>query len=335
MGSPVHDQPVRWALVGIGDIASKRVGPAIGSSSNSTLYACLSRDPRAKRSQIEALQPQQVYSDFDRLLNDPNVDVVYLATPVFLHAPLTMKALEAGKDVLVEKPMALNATQAEEMCGLAEQLGRRLAVAYYRRFWPSFQLVRDLLQKGDLGPTVLVRMALHSWFAPGNHGSWRSQPELAGGGVLSDVGSHRLDLLAWWFGLPEKLVASASTTVQEYEVEDSAGVLMTLQGGVPCTASFQWNSKTWTDEIHVVGTEGKITLHPCDGEEVTITLGRDIEKRRVPKPENAHAPLIEDFSTAILENRPPRFSGRDGIKASQIMDAIFESSDQARWVEIR
>ena len=330
----MHHQPVRWALVGIGDIASKRVGPAIVSSSNSMLYACMSRDPRGKSSQIEALRPQQVYSDFDRLLNDPNVDAVYLATPVFLHAPLAKRALEAGKDVLVEKPMALNATQAEEMCGLAEQLGRRLAVAYYRRFWPRFQLVRDLLQQGDLGQPVLVRMALHSWFAPGDRGNWRSDPELAGGGVLSDVGSHRFDLLAWWFGLPEKLVADASTTVQEYEVEDSTGVLMNLEGGVPCTASFQWNSKTWTDEIHVVGTEGKITLHPCDGEDVTITLGRDIEQRKVAKPDNAHAPLIEDFSMAILENRPPRFNGRDGIKASQIMDAIFESSDLARWVEI-
>ena len=335
MGTPVHDQPVRWALVGMGDIASKRVGPAIGASSNSMLYACMSRDPRAKRSQIEALQPQQVYSDFDRLLNDPNVDAVYLATPVFLHAPLTMRALEAGKDVLVEKPMALNAIQAEEMCGLAEQLGRRLSVAYYRRFWPRFQLVRDLLQQGDLGQTVLVRMALHSWFALGNQGGWRSDPGLAGGGVLSDVGSHRLDLLAWWFGLPEKLVADASTRVQEYEVEDSTAVLMILEGGVPCTASFQWNSKTWTDEIHVVGTEGKITLHPCDGEEVTITLGRDIEQRRVAKPDNAHGPLLEDFSKAILENRPPRFSGRDGIKANQIMDAIFQSSARARWVEIQ
>jgi len=330
MVTPVQDQPVRWALVGMGNIACKRVGPAIRSSSRGVLYACMSRDPRAKRSQIEALRPQQVYSDFDRLLNDPNVDAVYLATPVFLHAPLTMKALEAGKDVLVEKPMALNATEAEAMCGLAEQLGRRLAVAYYRRFWPRFQLVRDLLQQGDLGEPVLVRMALHSWFAPENQRSWRSDPALAGGGVLNDVGSHRLDLLAWWLGLLEKLVATASTRVQEYEAEDSTGVLMTLEDGVPCTASFQWNSKTWTDEIHVVGTEGKITLHPCDGEEVTITLGRDTEQQRVPKSGNAHAPLIEDFSTAILENRPPRFNGRDGIKASQIMDAIFQSSDCAR-----
>lgn len=331
----MHDQGVRWALVGIGAIATKRVGAAIRESPSSTLYACVSRDPEVKRSQIEALRPQRTYNDFDRALDDPNVDAVYLATPVFLHAPMALKALEAGKDVLVEKPMALSASQAEGMCACAERLGRRLTVAYYRRFWERFSLVKNLLEQGDLGRPVLVRMALHSWYGADSQGAWRTDPKLAGAGVLSDVGSHRLDLLAWWFGLPERLVADTSTRVQEYEVEDSVSILLTLEDGVPCTASFQWNSKTWTDEIHVVGTEGKITLHPCDGEDVTVTRGRKIEQRRVSKPENAHGPLIEDFSSAILEDRPPRFNGRDGLEASRIMGAIFESSQKSGWVKVR
>jgi predicted dehydrogenase len=257
-----------------------------------------------------------------------------VATPVHLHAPQAIAALRAGKDVLVEKPMARSAEEAAEVCRVAEQTGRRLAVAYFRRFWPRFQLVKDMLDRGDLGHVVLVRIASHTWY-PGRPDGWRERPELSGGGVLSDVGSHKFDLLAWWFGLPLKLVARTETRIHKYAAEDASVLVMTLSGGAQLTGSFHWNSKTWTDEIHVVGTEAKITFHPCDGDEVIITLGRDIEHRKIPPPENQHYPMIDDFARAILEDRSPRFTGADGMKASQILDAVFDSSRRNTWVGIQ
>jgi predicted dehydrogenase len=330
------EKTVNWAIVGIGDIVRKRVGPAILEQPNSRVHACVEVDPEARRQDIAALGPEKVYTDVEQMLDDPTVDAVYLATPVYLHAPHAIAALRAGKDVLVEKPMALNTAEAAEMRRVAEGTGRRLAVAYFRRFWPRFQLVKDMLDDGKFGQVVLVRIASHTWRPPDGaaNGAWRLNGEFSGGGVLSDVGCHKFDLLAWWFGLPRRVIARAENMTHGYEVEDSASILMLLDGRTHFTGSFNWNSKTWTDEIHVIGTEAKVTLHPCDGDEAVITVGRDIEHRRIENHPNAHYALIDDFARAIVEDRPPRFTGVDGIKATQIMDTVYDSSRHDAWRDV-
>jgi 1,5-anhydro-D-fructose reductase (1,5-anhydro-D-mannitol-forming) len=329
----VTDRKVNWAIVGVGDIVRKRAGAAILEQPNSVLRACVEIDPDARRTEIDALKPQNVHTDIHDMLADAAVDAVYIATPVHLHAEQTMAALRAGKDVLVEKPMAMSVAEAAEVCRMATKMGRRLAVAYFRRFWPRFQLVKDMLDRGEFGQVVLVRIALHTWYA-GRPGGWRENPALSGGGVLSDVGSHKFDLLAWWFGLPQQVMAQVKTLTHDYAAEDSAIAMMTLANGAQVTGSFHWNSKTWTDEIHVVGTEAKVTLHPCDGDEAVVTVGRNVERRPMPPPANHHYPLVDDFARSIIEKRPPRFSGKDGIQASRIMEAVFESSQRNAWVEV-
>jgi predicted dehydrogenase len=329
-------QTVRWAIVGLGDIVRKRVASAILGQPDSSLHACVTRDPAARKAELDALAPMQVYRNVDRMLADADVDAVYLATPVHLHAPHAIASLKAGKDVVVEKPMAPDIHEAHQMCRVARQTGRRLAVAYYRRFWSRFELVKRLLDQGDLGRVVLVRMALTGWYRPETNapGAWRIEPGLSGGGVLADVGCHRLDLLAWWLGLPRRLVADVRTLTHDYQVEDSANVLMELSGGAPFTGSFHWNSKTRADEIHLVGTEAAVRLSGGEDPEVIITRGRDVERRRLPRPENAHQPLIDDFARAVLEDRPPRFSGADGLQATQILAAIYASSHRGAWTEM-
>jgi 1,5-anhydro-D-fructose reductase (1,5-anhydro-D-mannitol-forming) len=328
----VCKRKVNWAIVGVGDIVRKRVGAAILQQPQSVLHACVEIDPEARRAEIDALAPKTVYTDIEPMLADPAVDAVYIATPVHLHAAQTIAALRAGKDVLVEKPMAIDTSAAAEACRVARQTGRRLAVAYFRRFWPRFQLVKDMLDRGDFGQVVVVRIASHTWYA-GNSDGWRERPGLSGGGVLSDVGCHKFDLLAWWFGLPRRVIAQVETLTHKYAAEDSVVLLMTLANGAQLTASFHWNSKTWTDEIHVVGTEAKVSLHPCDGDEVLITVGRDTERRASPPPANHHFPLVDDFARSIVENRPPRFTGEDGLLANRIMETVFDSRRQNTWME--
>jgi 1,5-anhydro-D-fructose reductase (1,5-anhydro-D-mannitol-forming) len=328
----VSERKVNWAIVGVGDIVRKRAGAAILQQPDSVLRTCVEIDPESRRAEIETLRPRKVCTDIEQMLTDPAVDAVYIATPVHLHAEQAMAALRAGKDVLVEKPMALTAAEGAEICRVARDTGRRLAVAYFRRFWPRFQIVKEMLDRGDFGQVVLVRIASHTWYA-GRPGGWRERPELSGGGVLGDVGCHKFDLVAWWFGLPRRVVAEVGTLTHEYAAEDSATMLMTLTGGTQLTASFHWNSKTWTDEIHVVGTEAKVTFHPCDGEEVLITVGRDTERRLMPAPGNQHYPLIDDFARSIVEDRPPRFTGEDGLLASRILEAVFDSAQRRTWTE--
>ena len=330
------ERRVNWAIVGVGDIVRKRAGAAIQQQAHSNVHACVEIDPEGRREQIEALEPQKVYTDLGEALEDEQIHAVYVATPVHLHAPQAIAALQAGKDVLLEKPMALGSDQAKQVVQAAQRSGRRLAVAYFRRHWPRFQLVRDMLDGEEFGQLVLVRVAVHSWYglASDAPGSWRARRDHSGGGVLSDVGVHKFDLLNWWFGPPRRVLAQAETRTHDFDVEDSASMLMQLADGAHVTASFNWNSKTWTDEIHVVGTEAKVVFHPSDGDEVVITRGREVERRKLAPPENQHYPLIDDFARSIVEDRAPRFTGADGFQATRVLDAVLESSRRGAWVDV-
>ncbi len=324
---------VNWAIVGLGDIVRKRVGSAILQQPNSIVHACVTRNPDDKRGDLETLRPAKVFTDIREMLADEDVDAVYLATPVDLHAPQTIAALEAGKHVLVEKPMALNSSQTKQMCNAAQKSGRHLAVAYYRRFWDRFQQVKDMICRNEFGQVISVHMRLSDWYCPdlSDPEAWRVKPQQSGGGVLMDVGSHRLDLLGWWFGLPERIVAHVHTQTHDYEVDDSATTLGVLPQGVQFTAAFNWNSKIPEDEIVILGTEAQVILRPCDGPDIIISAAEGASHKLMPKPPNAHYPLIDDFARAIVEERSPRFSGADGMKATQIMEAIFTSSTSNTW----
>jgi 1,5-anhydro-D-fructose reductase (1,5-anhydro-D-mannitol-forming) len=329
-------EKVNWALVGLGDIVRKRVGAALLAQPNSRLYACVTRNPSHRADELAHLRPERVYVDVEEMLDDPEIDAVYLATPVYLHAQHAIAALQSGKHVIIEKPVARNTEEGQQICRAAEEVGRFAAAAYYRRFWPTFQQIKNMLDAGELGQIVMIRVALHSWYSPpvGDPKSWRVQPGLSGGGVLSDVGSHRLDLLAWWFGLPKRVVADLRVRTHDYAAEDSATAILLFGDGIPCTFSCQWNSKSWADELHIVGTEGSASFPSLDGDELVVTRGRDVQRRTFTRHENAHYDLIDDFAGSIDAGRTPRFSVKDGLAATRITDAMQRSSMKGSWVEI-
>lgn len=328
---------IGWALVGLGDIAIKRVGPAILAQADSRLQACVTRDPRRTAAVLAEFQPQRVYQRLDEALADPLVDVVYLATPVHLHAAQAIAALEAGRDVLVEKPMALNADEGRQMCAVAAATGRRLAVAYYRRYWPRHQFVQELVASGRLGQLVLARLMWHQWYHPSDDDpkAWRLRPDEAGGGVLADIGSHRIDLMSWWFGLPRRVVADVRTLVQPYAVEDAVTTLWDYADGPQVAASFHWCTEPRADELHLVGTRGALTLSPLDTGPVELAgMEGGPPADSYPRPENGHAPLIEAFARAVIDGRPPRFDGSSGLAATTIIDAVYRSAQSGGWVEL-
>jgi 1,5-anhydro-D-fructose reductase (1,5-anhydro-D-mannitol-forming) len=191
---------LNWIVIGIGDIAVRRVIPAIQSEPRSRLYGLVTRDP-AKAAPYQA----RVWPTLDEALSDPAVHAVYVATPVFLHAPQTIQSLRAGKHVLCEKPMAMNEAEARSMVQTAEETGRTFGVAYYRRAYPKVQRAKQLLEAGAIGKPVLAELTCHEWRGekPG-HRSWLLDPAQAGGGPLYDIASHRIDVLNFFFGQPSR-----------------------------------------------------------------------------------------------------------------------------------
>ncbi len=295
------DSTLNWLVIGIGDITSRRVIPAILEERRSNLAAILTRHPEKA-----ARYPVKVFTDLARALEDDAINAVYVASPVFLHAPQTIQSLRAGKPVLCEKPMAMNYAETQGMVKAAEAAGRALGVAYYRRAYPKVKRARELIQQGAIGKPVLAYACSHTWLtASDGKRAWLFDPAIAGGGPLYDIGSHRIDLMNYFFGEPKRASGQLSNAVHPGAVEDNATVMIEYAGGVRGIVDVRWHSRVERDEFRIIGTDGEIDLTPLNSPDLVYPGGRE----PLPVHANIHYPCIENFVDAALDGAPLLSSG--------------------------
>lgn len=289
---------VHWLVAGVGDIATRRVLPAILSEPRSRLRAVVTSQP----AKAEAYGVPG-YATLEEGLADPSITALYIATPVALHYGAVLAALKAGKHVLCEKPVAMNYSQAAEMAAAAAAAPHLVcAVAYYRRRYAKVMEAKRLIAAGAIGQPVLGELNCHSWFNPTDgHRSWLIDPALAGGGPLFDIASHRIDLLNFFFGQPLRATGLRSNAVHTYAVEDNATVLIDYPGGVRGVVDVRWHSRIERDACRLVGTEGALDLDPLNGPTLRTPTG----ELHLPAPANLHFPLVEDFVNAVLDGKTP------------------------------
>lgn len=327
---------LNWLLTGTGDIAKKRVAPALTAVSGSRIEAVCDISIERGRALGSLYGAEKVYTDYETALKDSAVNAVYIATPIYLHVPMSVKAIEAGKHVLVEKPLGLSEKDVQEAVKAESQSTIACACAYFRRFYPRYEMLKNMLESGEFGKIVLIRMTYFSWFdpRPGDPGFWRVDPEKSGGGPISDMGSHMFDVLIGLFGLPATVSAMTCISNRTWKVEDSSAMSMRMNDGALVTASFHWNSKTWVHMFEVVGTEAKILWQPYDSGPVVKTVGREITEIDLPNANNVHEPLIEDFVNAVRMKRPPAITFSEAAKTNRLMDAVYRSSHEKREVDV-
>jgi len=287
---------VNWVVAGIGDIARKRVIPAIQSEPRSNLYGFVTRAP----SKAAAWPDSRIWPSIDDALRDDAVNAIYVALPVALHAEATIKALRAGKHVLCEKPMAMNFAQAQSMAEEARTNGRLLGVSYYRRLYPKLIRARQLIAEGAIGKPLLAEANCHGWTEILEGREWLMNPVLAGGGPLYDIASHRIDAMAFLFGKPQRATGVLSNTVHKMQVEDSATVVMQFAGGVHGVVDVRWNSHVPRDQFRILGVDGEIGLDPLNAPELHVA-GR---VEALPPHANFHFPAVENFVDAVLAGSP-------------------------------
>jgi 1,5-anhydro-D-fructose reductase (1,5-anhydro-D-mannitol-forming) len=291
---------VNWLVIGIGDITRKRVLPAILAEPRSRLHAVLTRDVR----KVETYPGVLAHVDLDEALRDPAVNAVYVASPVALHAEQTIASLCAGKNVLCEKPVALNLAQAESMAATAYESGRLLGIAYYRRLYPKLIRTKQLIADGAIGQPVLVEANHHGWLESSERG-WLTDPALAGGGPLYDTGSHRIDACNFLFGEPLRATGLLSHALHELAVEDSATTLIEYAGGIHAVVDVRWNSRIRRDQFRVIGVEGEISLDMLNGPALRLldSAGK-LREEHLPAHANVHYPAVENFVAAVLDGTP-------------------------------
>lgn len=305
---------LKWLVVGIGDITTKRVIPALLEEKRSELWGIVTRDP-AKAAPYGV----RAFTSLDAALAAGGADVVYVASPVFLHAPQTLAALRAGKLVLCEKPMAMNYAEAKLMVEAARTAGKTLGVAYYRRAYPKVGRAKELIRAGAIGKPVLAYITCQDWRSgEGTERNWLVDPNQAGGGPLFDVGSHRIDVLNFLFGEPRRVTGQLSNAVQSLDVEDSATVLIDYASKVRGIVDVRWNSHVRRDELRIIGTDGEMDLSPLSGPDLIYPGGRE----ELPPSANFHFPCIENYVAAVLDGAPLLASGESSLWTDWVTEQV-------------
>jgi predicted dehydrogenase len=319
---------LRWGLIGCGDISSKRVAPALRDLPNCEFVAVSRSNFDLAESFAKQFGARRWIQDWRELVADPEIDAVYVATPVHLHAEQAIAAGLAGKHVLCEKPMAMTVKECDAMIAACLDGGVKLGIAYYRHFYPAIEFIKSIIAKGEIGIPVLTQINVFEKFDPGpsNPRRWLVDAELSGGGPMLDFGCHRVEVLLDLFGDATRINGLAANIVFDRKVEDTASALLQFAGGTCAVLCVTHGASEPQDTLHIFGSLGSIHVENLNqGNIVVRTAKGDRVEARPPHP-NFHLPLINDFTAAVLEDREPIVDGAIGRRVSVILEQIYDSA---------
>ena len=329
---------VGWGVLGCSHIVERRAGAALLDQENSRLVAFHSRSKGRACEFADKYGAQRAYDDLKDFLKDDAIDIVYVATEVDRHAALTIAAANAGKHVLVEKPMALNSAECVAMIAAAEKNRVNLSVAYYMRFTPKSQAMKRVIDEGRLGRVVRANIRVIGYYnpEPSDPKYWRVTGRGAGN-VLADIGSHRLDLLTYLIGKPARVYGFADRLSMSYEAADTETALVQFENGahvvVLANSNVPHSQRDGGTSVEIFGTKGSLLTDPLSDDPVAV-VGADMQSISVSRPENLHLPMMDDFARAAAEDRPPRFSGLDGMWATAVIQGVYDSAKSGKVISI-
>lgn len=319
---------INWGIIGCGNVTEYKSGPAFNKVEGSKLIAVMRRDAELAKDYAHRHRVPKWYSDADDLINDPEVNAIYVATPPASHAMYAIKAMKAGKPVYVEKPMAATYEQCQEMNAVSKVTGVPLFVAYYRRTLPGFRKVKTLLEDGTIGRPLLVNIMLVRPATPAesdeNSPIWRVQPDVAGGGIFYDLASHQLDFLDFIFGPVKKVSGIARNFGNLYKAEDTVVAQMEFENGVlgSGTWSFVSDNSSKRDVIEIIGTKGRIEFSTYGHEPVLLFKERDFLEFPYINPENIQYNLISNVVDAIRGDAACVSTGETAARTNLVMEKI-------------
>ena len=210
-------------------------------------------------------------------------------------------------------------------------------IAYYRRFWPLASKMQELIADGAIGrPTMAYAHCAALWEPPEDPSVfWRIQPDIAGGGFLWDVGSHRLDLLLQMMGDVSSVAALVEAVHFDIPVDDSSALLMQFESGAQGIGMFYWNVGSYVDALEVAGTDGRLIATSVGQGDLLLARGRSTEQFHLPPPEITHLPLVEHYVASIISGEPNALPGEEGLKTTAIIQAADASATSATFIKLK
>ncbi len=316
---------LRWGLVGCGDISRKRVAPAIRDIPGSELITVNRARVELAEDFAREFNARRWVSDWRDLIGDGEVDAVYLATPVDLHAAQTIAAAEAGKHVLCEKPMAMSTDECDRMIAACRAHGVKLSIAYYRHFYPVIDRLKDVISAGEIGKPVIAQINAFEMFnpQPGDDRHWLVEKARSGGGPMMDFGCHRIEVLINLLGRIKRTTSIVGRVLFDRQVEDTCVAAFEFEHGQQGVLSVTHAAFESQDTLEIFGSLGSIQIPSLNRGEMRIKTASGERVESHPPHPNIHQPLIEDFTRAVLDDRPPVVDGEVGREVARVIEAIY------------
>ncbi len=294
-----NDKVIKWGFIGCGEVTEKKSGPAFSLIPGSQVTAVMSRNREKARSYAERHHIPNWYTDAQALVDDPDVNAVYIATPPSTHATYAIMAMKSGKAVYVEKPMASNYEDCCRINRIAEKTHVPCFVAYYRRYLPYFIKVRELIKEGAVGNVinVQIRFAVPPRDLDYNRTNlpWRVQPDIAGGGYFYDLAPHQIDLLQEMFGPIIEAEGFKANRGGLYATEDTVSACFRFEDGLPGSGSwcFVAHESAKEDRIEIIGDSGSLSFSVFTYDPIVLHTEHGRQEVRVDNPPFVQLPLIK------------------------------------------
>jgi len=318
---------INWGIIGCGDVTEVKSGPAFQKIPGSQLHAVMRRNASKAKDYARRHSVPKWYHDADKLINDPDVDIVYIATPPDSHCEYTFKVAAAGKPVYVEKPMARNHRECLDMIQACEQAKIPLFTAYYRRSLPAFTKIKDLLKQQQIGEVRFVNILLcqppYEKDYDAKHLPWRVIPEIAGGGYFIDLASHTLDLLDYFFGPAVEASGLACNQVKLYPAEDTVTANIRFQTGIIASGVWCFCASKQKDLVTIIGSEGQISFSTFLERDVILENKNGRSSWPFIKPEHIQQPHIQSIVNQLNGDGRCPSDGYSAARTNWVMDQIL------------
>jgi len=321
-------QTINWGIIGCGNVCEVKSGPAFRKVPNSQLVAVMRRDLVKAQDYASRHGVAKFYADAQQLIDDPQVNAIYIATPPSSHEEYALRAIAAGKPAYIEKPLSIDAPSTRRILQASERAGVKVSGAYYRRRLPLFEKVKALITEGCLGNVSLISIRLH---LPANtdriaqtETNWRIDPEVSGGGLFHDLAPHMLDIIYWIFGRPLDCRGRSLNQANLSAAPDFTALDAVFAGGIFLggTWSFHVHPRSREDSCTIYGERGQLTFSFFETNPLQINTDTRQESLAFRNPEHIQMNMIRDVVRYFRGEGENPCSLEDALVSTELMDAV-------------
>jgi 1,5-anhydro-D-fructose reductase (1,5-anhydro-D-mannitol-forming) len=327
MSTQVLNKTIRWGIIGCGNVTEIKSGPAYQKTQGFELLAVMRRDRDKAQDYAQRHGVPKFYNDAQRLINDPEIDAIYIATPPDSHKDYALMVAAAGKPCCIEKPLAPTHADCCAIVAAFSDIKIPLFVAYYRRSLPRFGKVKDIIENGVIGDVRHIHWQLHkaanALDISGIY-NWRTDKLIARGGYFDDLASHGLDLFAYYFGDYQQVQGIAKNQQALYSAFDAVTASWTHTNGITGSGFWNFGCSENTDQAEIFGSQGKIIFSVFDEKPIRTITAKNDETIHIDNPHHVQMHHVERLRDALLYHDIHPSTGTSALQSSWAMEEILK-----------